>query len=125
MQAVHNYAEQYFVGEVRNNIAGILQDQKDRQQKTQAFFEALKGVSSAKFTLAEMQDELEGDVPVADSKRLLRQLFEVGAIGIKTKVNGVERTDFVYRKASPVAFNSRRNFLLHNSLVAAWNKART
>jgi hypothetical protein len=124
VQAVHNYAEQYFVGEVRNNIAGILQDQTNRQQKTQAFFEALKGVTSAQFTLAEIQEELEGDVSIADSKRLLRQLFEVGAIGIRTKIGGVERTDFIYRKASPVAFNSRRTFLLHNSLVVAWNKAR-
>jgi hypothetical protein len=123
--AVHNYAEQYFVGEIRNNLAGILSDQAGRQQKTQAFFEALKGVRSAEFTLHDIQQDLDGDVTEPETKRLLRQLFEIGGIGIRTK-NGryVERTDFIYRKAGPVAFNARRTFLLHNALIVAWNKPR-
>jgi len=123
--AVQNYAEQYFVGEIRNNLAGILTDQVGRQQKTQAFFEALKAVTSAEFTLHEIQQDLQGELSEAETKRLLRQLFEVGAIGIRTRHgNHIERTDFIYRKASPVAFSARRIFLLHNALIVAWNKSR-
>ncbi|AMM22939.1 hypothetical protein AX769_22700 (plasmid) [Frondihabitans sp. PAMC 28766] len=123
--AVHNYSEQYFVGEVRNNLAGILSDQTGRQQKTQSFFESLNGVRSAEFTLHDIQQDLEGEVSEPETKRLLRQLYETGAIGIRTRFeNQVDRTDFVYRKATPVAFNARRIFLLHNALIVAWNKPR-
>jgi hypothetical protein len=122
---VRNYAEQYFVGEIANNLAGVLADRAGRQQKTRVFFETVKSVKFAEFTLHEIQQELDGELTEAETKQLLRQMFEVGAIGIRTRNNNhVERTDFVYRKASPVAFNPRRIFLLHNALIVAWNKAR-
>ena len=35
--AVHNYAEQYFVGEISNNLAGILPNKSGRQEKTRLF----------------------------------------------------------------------------------------
>lgn len=125
VSTVRNYAEQYFVGEITNNLAGILADRAGRQQKTRVFFDAVKSVKLAEFTLHEIQQELDGELAEAETKQLLRQMFEIGAIGIRTRNNNyIERTDFVYRKASPVAFNARRIFLLHNALIVAWNKAR-
>lgn len=125
VSAVQNYAEQYFVGEVSNNLAGILPKGAGRQAKTLAFLEALKGVSGAEFTLHELQQLIDGDLSESESKVLLRQLFQIGAIGIRTtSESGYQRTDFTYRRANSVAFNPRRVFLLHNALIVAWNKAR-
>jgi hypothetical protein len=123
--AVTNYSEQYFVGEIRNNLAGILPEQPGRQHKTQVFYEAVMSVRTAVFTLQDLQEDLDGELTETETKRLLKQLFEIGAIGIRTKTGTrLYRTDFIYRKATPVAFNARRDFLLHNALVLAWNKAR-
>lgn len=124
VEAVRNYAEQYFVGEIANNLAGILDRREGRQEKTRLFFEAVKSVKMAEFTMHELQQDLDGELEEHELKRLLRQLFQIGGIGIRTRTSSTERTDFIYRKASPVAFNARRSFLLHNALVVAWNKAR-
>lgn len=125
VSAVRNYAEQYFVGEISNNLAGILPNRVGRQAKTRSFFEAVMSVKSAEFTLHEIQNEVEGHLSETETKLLLRQMFEVGAIGIRTKgENRLDRIDFNYRKATPTAFNARRLFLLHNALIVAWNKSR-
>lgn len=123
--AVRNYAEQYFVGEISNNLAGILPDRTGRQAKTRAFVEAVMSVKSAEFTLHEVQTDLDGHLSETETKLLLRQMYEVGAVGIRTKgENRMDRTDFNFRKATPTAFNARRLFLLHNALIIAWNKSR-
>jgi hypothetical protein len=123
--AIHNYAEQYFVGEISNNLAGVLPSSVGRPQKTRAFFEAVKNVKLAEFTMHEVQLEIDGELTEVETKTLLRQMFEIGAIGIRTRVNSnFVTTDFKYRKAAPTAFSARRLFILHNSLIAAWNKAR-
>lgn len=125
VRAVAVYAEQYFVGEIKNNIAGILANSTGRQYKTREFFESLKRVELAEFTLREIEEDLEGVLTSAEIRLLLRQLFEVGAIGLRTRRGSViERTDFVYRRSTSVAFHHKRSFVLHNALRTAWNKQR-
>ena len=124
VMAVKNYAEQYFVGEIQNNLAGVLADRSGRRSKTSSFFEALKSVNTALFTMRDLQLDLDGELSQTELKELLRQLFEIGAIGIRSKAEHYERTDFNYRKASPIAFNAKKTFILHNALIVAWNKPR-
>ncbi|WP_201408833.1 hypothetical protein KN248_002495 [Mycobacterium paraintracellulare] len=114
--AVRSYAEEYFVGEIFDNIAGILPASKAVQLSS--FKDVLRTVPSRVFTFEEVKNDLEGELSAAEIKALLRQMFETGGIGI---ING-KNTDFVFRKVSGAGFTVRYKFMLHDALTRAWNR---
>jgi hypothetical protein len=114
--AVQNYAEQYFVGEIFDNLAGVLP--ASRAREVNSFKDALRTAPSRFFTFQYMCEELSGELEPPEVKKLLRQMFETGGIGIK---NG-RYTDFVFRKVSGAGFSTRYEFMLHDALTRAWNR---
>jgi hypothetical protein len=115
-KAVQLYAEEYFVGEIFDNLAGVLDAQFARQLTS--FKDALRTAPTRLFTFEYMCRELEGELEPAQVKQLLRQMFETGGIGVK---NG-SHTDFVFRKISGAGFTTRYEFMLHDALTRAWNR---
>lgn len=115
-KAVQLYAEQYFVSEIFDNLAGVLPAGNARF--IASFRDALRTAPSRFFTFQYMCDELDGELTPAQIKLLLRQMFETGGIGIK---NG-RHTDFVFRKVSGAGFTHRYEFMLHDALTRAWNR---
>jgi hypothetical protein len=114
--AVRAYAEEYFVGEIFDNLAGILPSARARE--IASFKEALRTAPSRFFTFDYLKKELSGELDPADIKKLLKQMFEVGGIAVR---NG-GYTDFVFRRVSGAGFSTRYEFLLHDALTRAWNR---
>lgn len=114
--AVRSYCEEYFVGEIFDNLAGILDDEHARGLT--AFKDALRTSPNRFFTYEYMCEETQGELEPAEVKQLLRQMFEIGGIGIR---NG-SYTDFVYRRVGGAGFTVRHGFMLHDALTRAWNR---
>lgn len=115
-RAVRNYCEQYFVGEIFDNLAGVLPAGSARQ--VASFKDALRTAPTRLFNFGYMTEELEGELDSAEIKSLLKQMFETGGIGIR---NG-QHTDFVFRRTSGAGFTTRYEFMLHDALTRAWNR---
>jgi hypothetical protein len=118
-EAVKRYSEEYFVGEIFNNLAGILPDGSAR--KVASFRDALRSLPSRVFSFDEVQSELVGELENYETKALLKQMFEVGGIGIRNERPSADYTDFVFRKISQAGFTLRHKFMLHDALTRAWN----
>jgi hypothetical protein len=119
IEAVKRYSEEYFVGEIFNNLAGVLPDRSAR--KVSSFRDALRTLPCRVFSFEEVQSELFGELEPYESKALLKQLFEVGGVGIRNQRDSSEYTDFVFRKISQAGFTLRHQFMLHDALTRAWN----
>lgn len=115
-RAVRNYCEQYFVGEIFDNLAGVLPAGNARQ--VASFKDALRTAPTRLFNFQYMTEELKGELDPAEIKSLLKQMFETGGIGIK---NG-QHTDFVFRRTAGAGFTTRYEFMLHDALTRAWNR---
>ncbi|GAA1171653.1 hypothetical protein GCM10009674_04120 [Nesterenkonia xinjiangensis] len=115
-RALERYCEEYFIGEIFNNLAGILPS--NRARELSSFQDALRASPSRLFTMDYMTTELRGELEPSEIKKLLKQLFEVGGIGVKSG----EHTDFTFRRTSGGAFTTRGKFMLHDALTRAWNK---
>ncbi|MDP9380745.1 MAG: hypothetical protein M3Q29_11465 [Chloroflexota bacterium] len=119
-EAVGRYSQDYFAPEIFNNLAGTLK--VGSALKLTAFRNAMRTIPKRTFVFDDVQGELEGELEPAETKQLLRQMFEIGGIGIRNESGRIEYTDFVYRRVSGAGFTTRYGFLLHNSLVVAWNR---
>jgi hypothetical protein len=119
-QAVTTYCDEYFQAEIFNNLAGILR--VDAAGKLAAFRDALRTLPTRFFTFDDVQSELIDQLTPAETKALLRQMFEVGGIGIRNASGRLEYTDFVFRRVGGGSFTTRYGFLLHNALTRAWNR---
>lgn len=115
-RAVKLYAEEYFVGEIFDNLAGVLDIGFARQLAS--FKDALRTAPSRMFTFEYLCSELKGELEPGQIKMLLKQMFETGGIGVK---NG-SHVDFVFRKISGAGFTTRYEFLLHDALTRAWGR---
>ncbi|MGY4858258.1 P-loop ATPase, Sll1717 family [Cryobacterium sp. AP23] len=115
-RAVQLYAEEYFVGEIFDNLAGVLDAGNARHLAS--FKDALRTAPSRLFTFAYVCEELQGELEPTQVKQLLKQMFETGGIGIK---NG-SYTDFVFRKIAGAGFTTRYEFMLHDALTRAWGR---
>lgn len=115
-RAIEAYTQQYFVGEIFDNLAGVLPAASARQLAS--FKDALRTAPSRLFDFEYMTSELQGDLEPPQVKQLLRQMFEIGGIGMHH--NGY--TDFVFRKVSGGGFTVRYQFMLHDALTRAWNR---
>lgn len=114
--AVQKYCSEYFVGEIFDNLAGVLPASHARQLGN--FKDALRTTPTRRFSFEYMVKELDGELTSGQIKALLKQMFETGGIGIQ---NG-SYTDFVFRATSGGGFSTRYTFLLHDALVRAWNR---
>ncbi|ONI64877.1 hypothetical protein CSIV_09200 [Microbacterium sp. CSI-V] len=114
--AVRSYSEEYFVGEIFDNLAGVLDE--DRARNLGAFKDALRTSPSRFFTFEYVCAEVKGELDETEVKQLLKQMFEIGGIGIR---NG-SYTDFVYRRVGGAGFTTRHGFMLHDALTRAWNR---
>lgn len=114
--AVRAYCEEYFVGEIFDNLAGILDESRARH--VESFKDALRTSPTRFFTFDFLRDELTGELEHVEIKQLLKQMFEIGGIGIR---NG-SYSDFVYRRVGGAGFTIRQEFMLHDALTRAWNR---
>jgi hypothetical protein len=115
-RSVEAYTQEYFVGEIFDNLAGILPSSRARQLAN--FKDALRTAPTRLFNFDYLVAELKGDLEPSDIKQLLRQMFETGGVGVYN--NGY--TDFVFRKISGGGFSVRYQFMLHDALTRAWNR---
>lgn len=119
---VKRYCDTYFEGEIFNNLAGVLPSAPDTPRKVAAFRDAMRTVETRFFTFQEVEEELAGQVSTSEVTALLRQMFEVGAVGIRTGTGMGAHTDFTYRNIGGSGFTKRHGFVLHNALTRAWNR---
>src|SRR3954453_4950659 len=103
------YCTEYFVGEIFNNLAGVLSAEKAR--KLGSFRDALRTVPWRAFKFDDVQGELEGELEPWETKALLRQLFTIGGIGVRNESGSINYTDFVFRRVSGAGFTTRYGFL--------------
>lgn len=115
-RAIRRYCEEYFVGEIFDNLAGILPAEKARSLAS--FREALRTAPTRVFTFDYVVDELAGELDKSEVRQLLKQMFDIGGLGIR---NG-EYTNFVYRSVGGAGFSPRHDYLLHDALTRAWNR---
>ncbi|SIR94889.1 hypothetical protein [Microbacterium sp. RURRCA19A] len=113
---MRSYSEEYFVGEIFDNLAGVLDE--NRARHLGAFKDALRTSPSRFFTFEYVCAEVKGELDETEVKQLLKQMFEIGGIGIR---NG-SYTDFVYRRVGGAGFTTRHGFMLHDALTRAWNR---
>lgn len=118
--AVQRYSEEYFEGEIFDNLAGVLEAGSAR--KLAAFRDAMRTLPTRFFSFDDVQNELRGELDPTETKKLLKQMFEVGGIGVRNASGRVEYTDFVFRRISGGSFTTRYGFLLHDSLTRAWHR---
>lgn len=120
-RAARRYSEEYFVGEIMNNLSGVLRSED--AHKVIGFRDALRAAPTRYFDFSYLRSELEGELEPVDIKSLLRRMFETGGIGISNPLGaGNRHTDFVFRRVSGAAFTHRYEFLLHDALTRAWNR---
>jgi len=117
-EAVRRYCEEYFVGEVTDNLSGVVETVTPR--KLASFKDALRSVPSKIFSFSDIERELDGELDKSEIRDLLRQMFYTGGIGIFNR--NANYTDFVFRKIAGAAFTTSRDFVLHEALVKAWNR---
>jgi hypothetical protein len=117
---VRRYCDEYFQGEVFNSLAGVLPTGKARALSS--FRDAVRTVPTRCFSFEDVQSELQGELEESETKALLKQMFEVGGIGIRNASGSAEHTDFVFRRVSRAGFTMRYGFMLHNALTRAWNR---
>lgn len=116
--AVKQYADTYFIREMRNNLSHILPGQSD---KVSAFFDALGVLPSREFNAHSLHPELEGIVERQELRALLNQLFLAGGLGVRSRSGGSVHTNFIFRKTSGGGFSFVADYVLHNALVSALN----
>lgn len=120
-EATLRYSEEYFVGEMMNNISGVLPSAD--AHNIVPFRDALRSAPTRYFNMQYLREELEGVLDPSHIRALLHRMFETGCIGISNPtVSGERYTDFTFRRVSGAAFTPRYDFLLHDALTRAWNR---
>lgn len=118
-EAVRRYCETYFVREMTNGLSRVLPGES--ATKVAVFTEALSTLPNREFNAAALKAETEGVLDQGDLRALLRQLFTVGGLGVRTRSNGTMHTNFIYRRTAGGGFSFVADYVLHSSLVVAWN----
>lgn len=118
--AVQQYAEEYFVGEIFDNLAGVLPSGSAR--KVASFRDALRTLPTRRFDFGYLEAELTGELDRSEIRALLKQMFETGGVGVRNPSGFRDYTDFVFRKVSGAGFTTRYEFILHDALTRAWNR---
>lgn len=118
-QAVRQYSEGYFVREISNGLSRVLPGAS--ANKVSVFCDALSALQSREFTMEMLEREVDGEVSRSDLRILMKQLFLIGGVGTKSRAGRATHTNFYYRRAAGGGFSFHADYVLHNSLVSAWN----
>lgn len=118
-EAVRNYSEGYFVREISNGLSRVLPGAS--AAKVSTFLDALSALPSREFSFELLEREVDGDISRADLRRLMKQLFLIGGVGTKPRAARSTHTNFYYRRVAGGGFSFHADYVLHNSLVVAWN----
>lgn len=118
--AVQRYCDEYFQGEIFDNLAGVLS--RDRSHLMPVFRDALRSLPTRQFAFEDVLHETDGELERSEVRALLKRMFEVGGIGVRNYSGRVEHTDFAFRRVYGAAFTTQHGFLLHDALVRAWNR---
>jgi len=116
---IEMYCNEYFEAELASNLAGSLSENNQSYSKTDMFVNFLKNLTRNSFTFEEVRSALESGLDGIEIQMLLKQAFDVSAIGKRDKKTG--KVTFVYRRPGGAAFDIRSELLLHNALVRAWS----
>ncbi|TQO24276.1 hypothetical protein FB385_3156 [Paramicrobacterium agarici] len=116
--AVRRYCETYFVREIGNNLSRLI---PQGAFKVETLLDALSAMSSREFNVRSLQPEIDGLIDQTELRILLKQMFNVGALGVRRKSGGKMHTNFVYRRTAGGGFSFIADYVLHNALVEAWN----
>jgi hypothetical protein len=116
-EGVLRYAQNYFVGAIRNEFAGSA----DGPQAAGAAISALKSLGKSEFDREDFRVALtELDLEVSlDDRRLLTLLFYAGAIGNVIGRDNERYMQFYHRRDESQIY-LRGKFILHNALIHAW-----
>lgn len=114
--AIKRYCSEYFVGEIFDNLAGVLPANKAKSLRS--FQEALRTSPTHTFGFDYLQQELGDELESSEIRLLLKQMFDTGGLGIRNGKN----TDFAYRNVNGAGFSRRHNYILHDALTRAWNR---
>jgi len=117
--AVRRYSETYFLREISNGLSRVLPGAS--ADKVGFFLEALSALSSREFSYTTLERDLDGLIGKSELRTLLRQLFNIGGVGTRVKSGPTTHTNFYFRRAAGGGFRPNANYVLHNSLVVAWN----
>lgn len=118
-EAVRLYSETYFVREITNNLSRVLPTASS--EKVSVLLDALSALPNREFNVRSLQPELDGFVSNEELRVLLKQLFLVGGLGVRSKSQGTTHTNFSFRRTSGGGFSFIADYVLHNSLAVAWN----
>ena len=119
--AAKEYSEQYFVGELMNNLSGVLISSE--AHKVADFRDAIRSAPTRYFSFRYMTEELNGVLTPEQVRALLRRMFETGGLAVSNATTSGKRyTDFTFRRVSGGAFSTRYDYLLHDALTRAWNR---
>lgn len=118
-EAIRRYSETYFVREVNNGLSRVLPT--NSALKVALFTDALRALPSRRFRAGDLESELAGGLDQPELRTLLKQLFVIGAVGVRTKSGGEWHTNFAYRRTAGGGFSFVSEYVLHNSLVVGWN----
>jgi hypothetical protein len=119
--AAKEYSEQYFVGELMNNLSGVLPSSE--AYKVVDFRDAMRGAPTRYFNFKYMTEELNGVLTPEQVRALLRRMFETGGLAVSNKAtSGKRHTDFTFRCVLGGTFSTRHDYLLHDALTRAWNR---
>ena len=122
MDGTKEYCDRYFEGEIFNNLHGVLDRSDQAARKTVAFRDALRTLPGRYFTFSDVVTEVEGILSPNEVTALLRQMFEIGGVGIYNNTADPAFTDFIFRKPGGSGFTKRHRFVLHNALAKAYNR---
>jgi hypothetical protein len=117
--AVRAYCDSYFVREISDNLGRILPGAS--AIKVGALIDALSSLSSRRFKADDLMPELDEVMTRSELRILLKQLFQVGAIGVRQGSGPHKNTNFIFRRQSGGGFSFLAEFTIHNALVEAWN----
>lgn len=117
--AVRLYAEGYFKTEVTNGLNRILPGASTHQ--VPELMSALSALESPAFTFGQLESELAGVLSAGELRALLRQLFDIGGIGVRSGAGPTHYTNFAYRRIAGGGFRLSATFRLHYALEEAWN----
>ena len=117
--AVRQYAEGYFLDEIGNGLSRVLPNASS--QLVPEFLAALSTLDSPFFKAVDLEAELAGAISNGDLRLLLKQMFEIGGIGMRVGRGPKYHTNFVFRRGAGGGFSFLGTFRLHHALEEAWN----